>query len=95
MSFKAYENQTAYTSSKWAIRGLTEALRVELKKNDCRVIGFYPGGLKSRFVEKATGVKADMNPYMNTKHIAQIMLNILNLPKDIEVSEIIINRKSL
>ena len=93
VGFKAYENQTAYGSSKWAVRGFVESLRLELKNTPCRVIGFYPGGFKSRITEKATGVKGDLSAYMEPKYIAKVMFDALNLPKDMEISEIIINRK--
>ncbi|MBU1110493.1 SDR family oxidoreductase [Patescibacteria group bacterium] len=95
VGFKAYEDQCAYGSSKWAVRGLNENLRLELKKSKVRVIGFMPGGFKSNFVEKYTGVKADLDPYMEPKDLAKFMIQILELPKKLVVSEVIINRKSV
>ena len=93
VGLKAYEGQCAYGSSKWAIRGLNENLRLELKKSNVRVIGFMPGGFKSKFVEKYTGVKANLDPYMEPKYLAKFMIQILELPKNMEISEVIINRK--
>lgn len=95
IGFKAYEKQCAYGASKWAMRGFNENLRLELKNTKVRVIGFMPGGFKSKLFEKATGVKANLDPYMDPKDLAKLMIQILELPKKIEVSEIIINRKSV
>src|SRR5579862_1559264 len=52
---KAYENQAAYGASKWAMRGFSANLQVELKGTPCRVISFCPGGFKSKLFEKAIG----------------------------------------
>ncbi|MCA9380327.1 SDR family oxidoreductase [Candidatus Dojkabacteria bacterium] len=91
---KAYENQAAYGSSKWAVRGLNANLQLELKNTKCRVIGLNPGGFKSNFFEKATGVENnDWSGWMNPLDIAEFVLQIIALPKNMEVSDINLNRK--
>lgn len=92
---QGYLDQLAYTTSKWAIRGTSYNLQLELKKYNCRVIQFNVGGMNTKMHEKYNGNKIE-NPdeWMNPEDIAELMLNILNLPKKIEVSEITINRKS-
>lgn len=93
---QGYLDQLAYTTSKWAIRGTSYNLQLELKKYNCRVIQFNVGGMNTRMHEKYNGNKIE-NPdeWMNPEDIAELMLHILNLPKKIEVSEITINRKSV
>ena len=50
---------------------------------------------KSIFHEKYTGKEIEHpEEWMNPADIAKLMLYILNLPKSIEISDIIINRKS-
>jgi short-subunit dehydrogenase len=93
VGFKAYENQLAYGSSKWAVRGINENLRLELKGTKSRVIGFSPGGFKSRIFEKATGIKPKLDAYMEPAELAKLIVQLLELPKNMEVSDIIINRK--
>jgi len=93
VGFKAYEDQCAYGSSKWALRGVTENLQLELKGTKCRVIGFNPGGFKSRIFEKATGIKPNLDAYMDPEYLADLLVFILEMPKNLEVSQIIINRK--
>lgn len=92
---QGYLDQLAYTTSKWAIRGTSYNLQLELKKYNCRVIQFNVGGMNTKMHEKYNGNKIE-NPdeWMNPEDIAELMLHILNLPKKIEVSEITINRKS-
>lgn len=91
--FKAYEKQCAYGSSKWAVRWFNENLQLELKKTKCRVIGFNPWGFKSTLFEKATWTPVDLSPYMEPKELAKFMMHILDLPKNMEVSEVVVNRK--
>ncbi len=89
-----YTDQIAYTTSKWAIRGTSYNLQLELKKYNCRVIQFNVGGMNTRMHAKWTG-KEIKHPeeWMNPTDIADLMIYILKLPKMIEVSEITINRK--
>ncbi len=93
IGFKAYEEQAAYGSSKWGLRGFNENLRIEFKGTKVRVISFNPGGFKSQIFEKATGIKPNLSAYMEPKQLAETIFFILNLPKTMEVSEIVINRK--
>lgn len=93
---QGYENQLAYTTSKWALRGTSYNLQLELKKYNCRVIQINVGGMNTRMHEKYTGKKIE-NPdeWMNPKDIAEIMLYTIKLPKKVEISEITINRKNI
>lgn len=91
-----YEDQLAYTTSKWAIRGTSYNLQVELKKFNSRVIQFNVGGMNTRFHTKYNGKEIEHpEEWMNPKDIADIMLYILKLPKNIEISDITINRKNV
>lgn len=91
---QGYPDQLAYTTSKWALRGTSYNLQLELKKYKSRVIELNVGGMNTRMHVKYTGKEIE-NPeeWMNPEDIANLMLYILNLPKNIEVSEITINRK--
>lgn len=102
IGFKWYEHFTAYSSAKRWLRWLTENLQVELKKTKCRVIGVHPGWMETPGNVWENGRIAQMNTitgenklstFMDPKDIAQIVYNTFTTPKNIEVSEIIINRK--
>ncbi len=91
---KANPNEAVYGASKWALKGFTKNLQLELKDLPCRVIGFYPGGFNSQLFVKATGKdKTKEGSWMQTKDVAACLKQLLDLPKNMEVSEIVINRK--
>ena len=90
---KAYEDQCAYGASKWALRGVSQNWQLELKKTKCRVIQFNPGGFKSDLVKKYDSQNVDLSAYMDPQDLARFMLHILQLPKSMEISEVLINRK--
>lgn len=48
-----------YSMSKFAIRGLTESLRMELKPYRIKVIGVYPGPISTEFQERTRRIEAE------------------------------------
>jgi NAD(P)-dependent dehydrogenase (short-subunit alcohol dehydrogenase family) len=50
-----FETQTAYCASKFAVRGFTETLRVELQQSDPNidVVCVHPGGIKTAVIRNA------------------------------------------
>ena len=55
---------------------------------------FYMGGFQSKMHEKDYGnVMTDPENWMKPSDLADIIFNIINIPKQIEISEITINRK--
>jgi len=94
VGLKGYKDQAVYGASKWAVRGFSKNLQEEFKGQPNRVISFCPGGFKSKLFEKATGVdNTEEGSWMNAKDVALTLKQTLDLPKNIEVSEIILNRK--
>lgn len=86
-----YDN-TVYGSTKWAMRGFSQNLQLELKGTN-RVVSFCIGGFKSTIAEKHTGEPMkDPENWMDPEDIAGFVKNIVDLPKNMEVAEIIINR---
>jgi len=91
-----YPGEVAYTTSKWGLRGTSYTLQSELKATGCRVIQFNPGGMNTRIKAKDTGIEvSDPENWMKPEDVAEVMLYILKLPKQLEVSEITINRKAI
>lgn len=88
------ENQLAYCASKYGLRGGSYNISNELKKTKSRLIHIYMGGFQSKMHEKDYGnVMTDPENWMKTTDLADIIMQIINLPKQIEISEITINRK--
>ena len=54
-----YPTQSAYNASKYAVRGLTEALHLELSETDphISVIRVHPGGIKTNVVRSSKFIK--------------------------------------
>jgi len=88
-SFQHFPGHGAYTATKHAVLGFIKVLQTELKGTDIRVIGFHPGGFNSNL--RGSGVIKE--GYMDPKDLATLLLHILRLPRNMEVSEIIISRK--
>ncbi len=87
-------NQAVYGASKWAIRGFSKNLQEEFKDKPNRIISFCPGGFKSKLFEKATGIdNTKEGSWMRAEDVAVALKQTLDLPKNIEVSEIILKRK--
>ena len=95
VGFKGYLEQAAYGASKWAMRGFSANLQAELKNYPSRVISFCPGGFKTKLFEKATGTDntTSQGEWMSAEDVARCLKQLLDLPKNMEVSEIVINRK--
>ena len=83
-----------YATSKWGERGYTLSLQAALKDTPCRVISFCPGGIRTELFEKA-GADVNTSKWMSPTDIAGLIKQILELPKNMEISEILINRKSV
>jgi len=86
------QGSAVYTASKWAARGYTKSLQLELKPTKCRVISFCPGGINTDFFEKNTTRRDGQENWMKPEDIAGLIKQLLDLPKNMQVSEIIVNR---
>jgi NADP-dependent 3-hydroxy acid dehydrogenase YdfG len=95
VGLKGYIDQAVYGASKWAMRGFSANLQLELKGTPSRVISFCPGGFKSKIFYKATGVDntEDGSQWMKAEDIAVALKQTLDLPKNMEVTEMVLNRK--
>ena len=93
---KGVPGRAVYSTSKWAVRGFAKNLQAEFNQAPNRVVSFVPGGFKSDIVKKVNGKDLE-NPeeWMNPEYIAGFIKQILDLPKNMEVSEVIINRKAV
>lgn len=54
LGFLGVPNQSAYVSTKFAIRGFTESLWAELDSTPIAVTGIYPGTIQSEILERAS-----------------------------------------
>ncbi len=66
---------SAYSSSKFAIRGLTESIRKELNDSSIKIYGVFPGGMQTDIYKEK--YPADLNEYMEvTPVVEKVMENL-------------------
>jgi len=56
-AIRPFPNHAAYGSSKWALRGLTQAAAVELAASGIRVNAVFPGPVETPMLDEATQVR--------------------------------------
>lgn len=90
-----YKHQTLYNASKAALHSFTKDLRTELGETHSRVIGVYPGMIDTDLAQKLPGgpLPKSKHSMISPKALADYIVYSQQLPKSIEVSDIIINRK--
>lgn len=60
---------SAYVSSKFAVKGLTQTLREELKGTNIQVFGIHPGGMQTEIYKEK--YPADFDEYMSVDYAIQ------------------------
>lgn len=90
---KGYENQTAYTSSKHALMGLSKALAREVQKDGIRVHTICPGGVDTPMVALA---RPDLDPsvLMQPEEIADIVLFLVTRSGNAVIDEVLVRREA-
>ena len=86
-------NESLYCAAKWGAKGYTESLRLEAKGTPVRIVAVYPGGMRTRFWQDATGHKTDPSTFMSPADVARILVGVLFENVSACVSDIVINRK--
>ena len=74
-----------YSTSKFAVTGLTEALHAELSPKGIRVCGIYPNLIKSNFLERAIFRGVDEEDMQARRHqVEEILKNpLVEKPEDV------------
>jgi 3-hydroxy acid dehydrogenase / malonic semialdehyde reductase len=91
-----YEGGTVYCATKFAVRAISDALRLDLKGTGVRVTNIEPGMVNTEFSvvrlgnqQKADAVYADMMP-LTANDIANTILWCLSQPAHVNISELVI-----
>ncbi len=69
---------SAYSSSKWAVRGLSESVREEVKDLGISILAAFPYGIKT-FIFDAEKAPADFDTYMEPEYVAKKIIENLKL----------------
>lgn len=77
--------QTPYTTSKYAVTGLTEALHAELHPKGIRVCGVHPNFIKTSLMERAIFLGNDEQEAQARRHLVDKALKspLLETPEDV------------
>ena len=87
--FKVKPEKAVYCASKYGLKGFTDSLRFEAKKNNVRVIGAYVSGMKT---DMSGAAEKDLSKCMEPIEVAQLILNSCKSYPSASVDELIINR---
>lgn len=92
---RPFQHQTLYNASKAALHSFTNDLRVELANTASRVIGIYPGMIDTDLAQKLPEgpLPKSRHPMISPEALADYIIYTQKLPKSIEVSDIILDRK--
>ena len=80
---------SAYSSSKFAIKGLTESIRKEVKDLNIQVYGIFPGGMQTDIYKEK--YPEDLKEYMKVDTVVEKVIN--NLKSDNPEIDFIIKRQ--
>lgn len=81
---------SAYSSSKFAIKGLTESIRKEVKDLDIKILGVFPGGMQTDIYKEK--YPDDLKDYMEVDTVVEKV--IANLKSENPEIDFIIKRPS-
>ena len=87
----AKAGESTYCAAKWAVRGLVESVRLELKGSPMKLIAVYPGGMATDFW-KTSGKALDISSFMTAEEAATMLKQALVATEHGFVSDITINR---
>ncbi len=75
---------SAYVSSKFAIRGLTESLRAELNGSNIQAHGISPGGMQTEIYREK--YPADFGDYMPVEYaVDRVMTNLKSSEPELDL----------
>jgi len=87
--FKVKPLKAVYCASKFGLKGFSDSLRFEAKKNNIRVMEVYLGGMKTNM---AAAEGKDLSKSMETSEVAQLILNSCKGYPSASIDELLINR---
>lgn len=79
-ALKGHQMGTAYSTSKWALRGMTECWREELRPYNIRVMMVHPSEVQTNFVANSGRPRRDFNPTkLEAQDVAHLIVSMLEL----------------
>ena len=86
-SLHAYANGGSYSISKFALLGLSKALREELKPHSVKVTSLMPG---ATLTDSWAGVDIPESRFMRAEDIAQLIYDVYHLSQNTVIEEVVL-----
>ncbi|QQX80711.1 SDR family NAD(P)-dependent oxidoreductase [Shewanella sp. KX20019] len=87
----AKAEESTYCAAKWAVRGLVESVRLELKNHPMKLVAVYPGGMATPFWD-TSGKTLNTSQFMGAEEAALMLKQALTATEHGYISDITINR---
>ena len=86
------EDFAPYASTKYAIKGFAESIRTKYAKDNIRIMQIYPPGMETEIFKRAGFDYGKAEWMTDPKNIAEIIVFMLNQPRDVTMSNVIVNK---
>lgn len=87
----AKAEESTYCAVKWAVKGLIESVRLELKGKSMNIVAVYPGGMATEFWPNS-GKMMDTSRFMSVQDAADMIYGAMSHLGNGHVSDITVNR---
>ena len=88
---KGYPNSAAYVASKYAMRGLADSFREELREHNIKVISIYPGAVNSPFWDNIN-VDFEKREMLDVRALTKSIIHAISSPGNLNIEEMLIRR---
>ena len=87
-----YENRSAYCAAKWGVHGFTEALRVELDRQNIRAHLICPGAVATPWWQTVNNPQPPeiLDRMVRPEEVAQAVRWVLTQPDRIQIDEVVV-----
>ncbi len=86
-----YKYSSAYVTSKYGLRGLSESLRNELREHNIKVISIHPGAIDTSFWNNVN-VDFPKEEMLSSSSVADIIFNAVDAPDNVTLEEVVVRR---
>ncbi len=83
--------ESTYCAVKWAVKGLIESVRLELKGKSMKIVAVYPGGMATDFWS-TSGKALDTSGFMSAQDAASMIHGAISNLGNGYISDITVNR---
>jgi len=94
---QVYPGGNVYCASKWAVRGIYEALRIDVPQPEIRITTVDPGMVKTDFsrvrfkgdAERAAKVYEGVD-HLNPEDVADVVRYVVTRPRHVNIGEVVL-----